>query len=70
MLIVMCICLTRTMLRAMCTASHVQVLLTKQEQQMPNKAATSSAGVIRGILRNPADLQRFKVQQAHVSLLP
>lgn len=37
------------------------VLLTKQEQEMPNKAATSSAGVIRGILRNPADLQRFKV---------
>jgi hypothetical protein len=48
----------------------VQVLLTKQEQEMPNKAATSSAGVIRGILRNPADLQRFKVQRARLSLLP
>ena len=29
---------------------------------MPSKAATSSAGVIRGILRNPADLQQFKVR--------
>lgn len=37
------------------------VLLTKQESDVPNKAATSSAGVIRGVLRNPADLQQFKI---------
>ncbi len=38
-----------------------QVLMTNQQDSIPNKAATSSAGVIRGILRNPADLQQFKV---------
>jgi transaldolase len=34
--------------------------MSNQQNSIPNKAATSSAGVIRGILRNPADLQQFK----------
>lgn len=45
-----------------------QVLLTKQESDVPNKAATSSAGVIRGVLRNPADLQQFKVLQNRITM--
>lgn len=48
-----------------CGRGIPQVLLAKQDDEVPNKAATSSAGVIRGVLRNPADLQRFKVR-AHV----
>ncbi len=35
--------------------------MASAQDTLSNKAGTSSCGVLRGILNNPADLQQFKV---------
>ncbi len=39
-----------------------QALMASALDSLPNKAGTSSCGVLRGILSNPADLQQLKVR--------
>lgn len=41
-----------------------QALMASGEEGVPMKAGTSSCGVLRGILNNPADLLQYKVRWA------